>query len=133
MKFLGLHHVSLNVSNLERAVNFYTALGLEPIPGVNPSVRWFRLGRNELHLISTTKDITHCLDESDYHVALEVDDIQQAALAIVAAGGKVLQEPQQRPHDGSWYLFAVDLDGNRLEMTQHPAAWQSRPDFGTPA
>ena len=129
MKFLGLHHVSLNVANLERAVDFYTTLGLEPIPGANPFVRWFRLGRNELHLIVTSKAITRCLDESDYHVALEVDDIQQATLDIVAAGGEVLQEPRQRPHDGSWYLFAIDPDGNRLEMTQHPAEWQSRSAF----
>jgi len=126
VKFLGLHHVSINVSDLEQAAQFYTTLGLEPIPGANARVRWFRLGRNELHLIATEKPITRCEDESDYHLAMEVEDIQTAGQAIIAAGGTVLQEARQRPHDGSWYLFALDPDGNRLELTQHAPDWHLR-------
>ena len=119
MNVLGLHHVSLNVTDLERAVSFYTALGLEEIPGLNPRVRWFRLGHNELHLIATDNPVRRCDNEADYHFALEVDDIRQLEQRIVPAGGELLQEPRQRPHDGSWYLFALDPDGNRFEVTQH--------------
>lgn len=116
-----IHHLLLPVQDIERAAAFYTALGMERVPSLSSSIAWLKFGPNELHLWQT--DAQHAYNgwrhEPSPHFAIEGDDIHEFERRIPELGGEVLQEPRQRPHDGSWYLFALDPDGNRFEITQH--------------
>lgn len=110
--------------DVERAAAFYVALGMERITSPGARVAWLQCGPQELHLWHN--DALHIYNgwqhEPSPHFAIEGDDITQYARCIPLLGGVLLQEPQQRAHDGSWYLFALDPDGNRFEVTQHETA-----------
>ncbi len=119
MKILGLHHILLPVSDVEAAARFYESLGMERISAINPKIRWLQFGPNQLHLwpddeLHTYNGWNH---EPSPHFALVGDDIHAFARLIPEIGGQILQAPGQRPN-GSWYLFALDGDGNRFEIMQ---------------
>lgn len=121
MKIRYLHHVLIPVRDIERAATFYTDLGMERMPSLSSRIAWMQFGPNELHL--WTDDDLHSYNgwehEPSPHFAIEGDDIWEYHRRIPEIGGQILQEPKQRPHDESWYLFALDPDGNRFEVTQH--------------
>lgn len=121
-----LHHLLIYVSELERAVSFYEGLGMEPIPSLSPRIRWMRMGPNELHMMQSGEPWQRFRDEPSPHFAIEADDIELAHRLVPEMGGEVLQEIKARPHDGSWYFFAIDPDGNRFEVTQHLEDWHLR-------
>ncbi len=121
-----LHHLLIYVSDLERAATFYTRLGMEPIPSLGPRIRWMRMGPNELHLMANEGSWQRFREEPSPHFAIEADDIHAAQQLIPRIGGEILQEVGARPHDGSLYLFALDPDGNRFEVTQHSQDWHLR-------
>lgn len=56
------------------------------------------------------------------HVAIEVSDFPGAIERLRQAGTEI-QGPDRRG-DGSDFLFCTDPDGNRIEITYHPA-WQA--------
>ena len=119
MKILHLHHILLPVADVEAAAVFYESLGMERLSPINPAMRWMQFGPNQLHLWPS--DEAHVYNgwqqEPSPHFAVVTDDIREFETGIVAAGGTLLQAPKQRPN-GSWYLFALDLDGNRFEIMQ---------------
>lgn len=121
-----LHHLLIYVSSLDRAVAFYSGLGMEPIASLSSRIRWMRIGPNELHLMQSDEPWQRFRDEPSPHFAIECDDIAQAQSVIPTLGGEILQQIQTRPHDGSLYLFALDPDGNRFELTQHLEDWHRR-------
>lgn len=121
MKIRFIHHILIPVADVERAATFYENLGMERVPSLSSRIAWMKFGPNELHLwkhddLHQYKGWEH---EPSPHFAVEGDDIWEFEQQIPEIGGKILQAPQQRPHDGSWYLFALDPDGNRFEVTQH--------------
>jgi catechol 2,3-dioxygenase-like lactoylglutathione lyase family enzyme len=123
MQLTGIHHVSIVVTDMERAVAWYRqALGLREV--VRPSnfitpVRWFELGREQLHLIPA--------DEADSlsprHFALHVDDCA-AARETLSARGVGIQETL--PIAGAERFFIADPDGNRIEIIQWFRPWDAR-------
>jgi predicted enzyme related to lactoylglutathione lyase len=119
VKILHLHHILLPVSDVEASARFYEAMGMERIPQISPHMRWMQFGPNQLHL--WPNDEAHVYNgwhqEPSPHFAMMGDDIWEFAAGIPKIGGTILQEPKQRPN-GSWYLFALDLDGNRFEVMQ---------------
>ncbi len=121
MKIRFLHHILIPVADVERAATFYQNLGMERMPSLSSHIAWMRCGPNELHLWTSDELFAYngWQQEPSPHFAVEGDDIREFERRIPEIGGQVLQEPRQRPHDGSWYLFALDPDGNRFEVTQH--------------
>jgi catechol 2,3-dioxygenase-like lactoylglutathione lyase family enzyme len=119
VKVLSLHHILLPVTDVERSATFYEGLGMERITPWNARMAWVQFGPNQLHLWPT--DEAHPYNgwkqEPSPHFCVEGDDIHAFAAAIPELGGEILQEPRQRPN-GWWYLFALDPDGNRFEITQ---------------
>jgi len=109
-----LMHVNVEVSNLERALAFYSHLGLETLPRAGTPGRagaWYRLpdGR-ELHLsVGTPKP------ENRSHFAIRVVDLESARRIMRAAGARVETE---REIPGMARFFARDPDGNRIEFVQ---------------
>ena len=119
MKILHLHHILLPVSDVEAAAQFYEKLGMERIASLNPKIAWLQFGPNQLHL--WPRDDLHAYNgwnhEPSPHFAVVCDEIAEFERVIPEIGGQILQNIAKRPN-GSLYLFALDVDGNRFEVMQ---------------
>ena len=110
MKCLRLSHVNLRVRDLDEAARFYEAgLGLERLPRAEVEGRgaWFRLGSAELHLGEDSAP----QPPSKRHFAVEVDDLDGARRAVLAAGASIEKEDTGR-------FWTRDPSGNRIEIVQ---------------
>ncbi len=123
LPFTDVSHISLTVTNLERARAFYRGvLGLQEIP--RPIFgfpgAWYTLGRGlSLHL--TVKDEmplrpvdAHRFDTRDPHFALAVADADDTYTRL-QAGGLSFYDFAETP-TGLRQLFVRDPDGNMIEL-----------------
>ena len=114
-----LHHASVLVLDLERALAFYSGvLGLtidEKRPDLGYPGAWLNLGSNQIHLIRLPNPDPRVGRPSrvghDRHVALKTPDIEQLQSALQAAGISYA-----RSSSGRRALFCRDPDGNGLEF-----------------
>ncbi len=117
---IGLFHATLPVWDLERSEKFWRdLLGIQrsAAPSYRPStVVFLDLGNTMIHLVRYDDDIPRP-DPRSTHIAIEVDDLDDAASAVVRAGLKVLGDITTR-FDGSRALYFIDIDGNRVELLQ---------------
>jgi catechol 2,3-dioxygenase-like lactoylglutathione lyase family enzyme len=123
-----IDHVSVAVSNLERAARFYESvlapLGLSRLV-TRPTAIGFGKGYPEFW-INLRAAMAPAAPESGSHICLrakstgEVDAFHAAALQ---AGGRSDGAPGLRPHDRVRYYaaFVIDPDGNRIEAVTFPA------------
>jgi catechol 2,3-dioxygenase-like lactoylglutathione lyase family enzyme len=122
-----IDHVSVGVSDLERAARFYESalapLGLSRVV-TRPATVGF--GKNYPEFwINLRADMAAVQRDSGVHICLrakstgEVDAFHAAALD---AGGRSDGPPGLRPHDRVRYYaaFIVDPDGNRIEAVTFP-------------
>lgn len=111
-----LHHVSINVTDVERAVSFYAdVLGLQrlPRPDFDFDGAWLGVpGGRQVHLIQA--DVPADLGQ---HVAFAVDDIDGAAIVLRGLGVTV-NGPFAIGDSAARQAFLADPDGNRLELNQ---------------
>lgn len=119
MQILGLHHYSILVSDLEKAVYFYRdILGFTEIPRreMRYSGVWFSLAQQQLHLIavlSAPKTIAnHYLGQND-HLAFTVDHLDQ--LIVILEQNNI---DYQLSTSGRKALFCQDFDNNVLEFIE---------------
>jgi catechol 2,3-dioxygenase-like lactoylglutathione lyase family enzyme len=123
-----IDHISLGVSDLERAAHFYEAtlapLGLSRLV-TRPATVGF--GKNYPEFwINLRPGMPPVAPESGAHICLRtkstgaVDAFHAAALK---AGGRSDGAPGLRPHDRVRYYaaFIIDPDGNRVEAVTFPA------------
>jgi catechol 2,3-dioxygenase-like lactoylglutathione lyase family enzyme len=129
LEFETLHHVAISVSDLARARHFYgDLLGLEEIarPNFPFDGAWYRIGRQELHLI-VSRDPTFRTGKGvtleDGHFALRVKSYR-AALAHLEANGfrETPDEPGRsmrvNPSSVTGYpqIHILDPDRNVIEI-----------------
>ncbi len=124
-----IDHVSLGVSDLDRAVAFYeitfSPLGLTRLV-TRPAMVGFGKTYPEIW-INQRRHMPRVADDCGSHLCLraktaaEVDAFHAAA---VEAGGLSESPPSLRPHDRVVYYaaFIRDPDGNRIEAVTFPAA-----------
>jgi catechol 2,3-dioxygenase-like lactoylglutathione lyase family enzyme len=114
MKTLGVHHVSINVDDLDASIDFYVGqLGLSvrsDRPELAVGGAWLDAGGEQVHLI-----VGRPADAVGQHFALRVDDIDQAVTALRAAGTKV-SDPVRIGTDIQ--CFMSDPCGNSIELHQ---------------
>lgn len=115
MRLRRVHHVSLNVDDLDAALQFYNgALGMPliPRPDFGFPGAWLDAGEQEVHLI----EVGAFDAPKGQHVAFEVEDVA-AASAELEAGG--VQVTPSRELDGVCVqAFFSDPAGNLIEITQ---------------
>lgn len=118
MHLTGIHHHSVPVQDMERAVAFYRdVLGLTeiPIPSTFPAaglhVRWFQIGAQQIHLLPAQESEP----PSPRHVALAVDNAQAARTFLQTRG---IQMEETTPIPGADRFFIADPDGNRIELIE---------------
>jgi catechol 2,3-dioxygenase-like lactoylglutathione lyase family enzyme len=123
-----IDHVSVGVSDLERAERFYE-LALAPLGLARLVTRPKTVGFGKSYpefWINFRADMPQVARESGAHICLraksaaEVDAFHAAALN---AGGRSDGAPGLRPHDRVRYYaaFVIDPDGNRIEAVTFPA------------
>jgi catechol 2,3-dioxygenase-like lactoylglutathione lyase family enzyme len=117
-----LHHVSLSVTDLERAKAFYgTVLGLREVdrPDLGFPGAWYALGADgQLHLIvhapSRTLRGTREIEGRDGHVAMRVASYDAAVAHLRAHGVEVIVSPSNKT---PWaQVYCTDPDGNVIEL-----------------
>ena len=123
----AIHHVSLLVSDTERALMFYHGLlGLEiddTRPDMNIPGAWLRVGAAQIHLLELPDSLRGtALPEHggrDRHVALGVVDLDGVVTALETAGVAYTLS-----RSGRHALFCRDPDGNSLELLEMTAGAQ---------
>lgn len=114
MGIVDLHHVAINVTDLDRSIAFYTdVLGFAVLPreGIAVPGAWLDVGSGrQIHLVGGTVP-----DDVGQHVAFVVDDLDNTVAELTAAGltvkGPVVIGPRRQ-------AFLFDPDGNRLEINE---------------
>lgn len=112
----GVHHVSLNVADVDEAVPFYEeALGLTRIerPDFGFPGAWFDSGSGQIHLLEVDG---HTAPDGQ-HFAFRVDDIDAVVATLVDKGIDVSPPSAGLPGAGR-QAFLKDPSGNLIELNQ---------------
>lgn len=119
MKVIEFLHASIVVSNLALARKFYGGvLKLTPSssrPEMSFDGVWYEIGAQQIHLLvlPNPDPVTDRPEHGgrDRHIALGVDDLEQAKCALEEAGIPYTMSRSGRPA-----LFCRDPDGNAIEL-----------------
>jgi len=115
MDWRGVHHVSINVDDVEKAGTFYIGvLGMEKLarPDFGFPGMWLECGGQQIHLMQMEN---HVAPEGP-HFALRVDDIE-LALRNLRAKGVQVSDVLDIPGAGR-QAFLRDPAGNLIELNQ---------------
>ena len=119
---LKLHHVSLIVEDITRALAFYNnVLGLDvddSRPDLGYPGAWLTLsGNQQIHLMQLENPDKESERPEhggrDHHVAFSVNSI-----TVISTSLETLGMPFTRSKSGRKALFCRDLDGNALEFIE---------------
>ena len=123
-----IDHISVGVSDLDRAARFYVtalaALGLSRLVS-RPATIGFGKSYPEFW-INLRPGMTQVAPESGAHVCLRartIEEVDAFHAAALNGGGRSDGAPGLRPHDRvSYYAaFVLDPDGNRIEAVTFPS------------
>lgn len=117
MQLGAVHHVSINVADVEATKPFYTdVLGLTelPRPDFGFPGAWLRSpGGAEVHLLQ----VDDWVAPKGQHWSFQVADVDAAVSHLREQGVKV-REPVPIGDTGSFQAFLFDPAGNMIELTQ---------------
>ncbi len=120
MKPSGVHHVSINVDDVDAAIGFYVdGLGMtvrSDRPDFDFGGAWLDVGAQQVHLIEADPPADH-----GQHFAVAVADLH-ATVAELRGRGLEVSEP--KASGTSLQAFVNDPAGNRVELHQ-PGAFAS--------
>ncbi len=121
-------HTMLRVGNLEKSLNFYTqVLKMKLLRRKDYPDGRFTLAfvgyQDEAN--GTVLELTHNWDITQYeigegfgHIAIEVENAQQACEETKKLGGKVTREAGPMKHGTTVIAFVEDPDGYKIEFIQ---------------
>jgi catechol 2,3-dioxygenase-like lactoylglutathione lyase family enzyme len=132
-------HLGLRVTDLDRSLGFYTAVGYVKL-GVVPetafgSLTMLKLPGDPFVSLELVHDAARPVTDTDAvnHLVIQVDDLA-ATVAELATRG-VTAEPPTDHGGGMWTSWLTDPDGYRIELVQwppgHPAGMTAA-DFTAP-
>ena len=129
IKIETLHHVSLPVSDLKRAGQFYESiLGLEKIerPPFDFDGAWYQLGDRQLHLIvheGSTFRAGKGVDSHDIHFAIRVNSYRDTRDFLRSKGYRPdaddeFKKMRENPKATAGFpqLYIMDPDRNVIEL-----------------
>ncbi len=117
LRIKRINHIGVPISDRKRALPFYRdilGLALRPSMVDNSNIVWTE---------TEEKSMVHLIEPSQkngispgWHVALEVENFDEAMEILSERGVHIADGPGQR-HDGQRYVYLIDPDGNRIEIT----------------
>lgn len=117
----NIHHVSLSVTDLQKAKHFYgTLLGFKELvrPPFDFPGAWYQIGDQQLHLIvhnsSKTLRNNHEINSKDGHFAIRVKDYSETLNYLKEIGLKIIEKPNST--SGFAQIFCMDPDHNLIEF-----------------
>jgi len=123
MRFL---HTMLRVGNLDESIKFYTdILGMtllrqKEYPDGKFTLAFLGYGSESEH---TALELTYNWGQESYekgsgfgHLAIEVDDVYEAADTIKRANGKIIREAGPMNAGATIIAFVEDPDGYQIEL-----------------
>jgi len=131
---IDVAHVNLNVTDLDRAVRFYTdILGFSVALRYEGAVAWLNFGQYRdgvgglgqgfhdlaLYRVPDPAPEDHRTRAGMNHVALRLrtpEEVDQAAEDLRAKGVKILKGPLTHKEDRDRYLYFEDPDRNVIEL-----------------
>lgn len=121
IQYKELHHVSLTVTDLERAKHFYSnILCLKEIqrPDFDFPGAWYEIEGQQLHLIELPSSQTIRQDKRissrEGHFALRVMDYNETLNWLKEKEVELLEKPNSI--SGFAQIFCADPDGNLIEL-----------------
>lgn len=125
---MRLLHTMLRVGNLDNSIKFYTeVLGMtllrqKEYPEGRFTLAFLGYGDEKYN---TALELTYNWDTDNYdlgkgfgHLAIEVDDVYQAAEKIRSQGGKIIREPGPMNAGTTLLAFVTDPDGYEIELLE---------------
>lgn len=116
-----IHHVSLNVTNLEKAKEFYSKiLCLKEIqrPDFDFPGAWYEIEGQQLHLIVDSSSQTirkeKSLSSREGHFALRVENYFDTLKWLKQNDVEIIEKPNGK--SGFAQIFCADPDGNLIEL-----------------
>lgn len=121
IEFESIHHVSLAVTDLEKAKEFYgEVLGLQEIkrPPFDFPGAWYQIGNQQLHLIvnedaQTLRDSDR-IETKDGHFAIRVKDYYATRDFLKRKQVEIIEQPDST--SGFAQIFCQDPDHNLIEL-----------------
>ncbi|MGM7719953.1 VOC family protein [Metabacillus sp. Hm71] len=117
----SIHHVSLSVTNLEKAKHFYgSMLGFQELerPDFDFPGAWYQVGNQQLHLIvqqeSSTIRSHPEINTKDGHFAIRVKNYEKTLEHLKSLGIKIVEKPNSI--SGFAQIFCMDPDLNLIEF-----------------
>ena len=114
IRLKAINHITYNVKDKDAALKWYQEiLGLKQIPKMVDSdhLYWLQLPSGAMVHIIENPDAPSA---PSHHTAFEVDEIEMARNAVMAAGVDVTEI--QTRNDGQRSFNINDPDGNRIEI-----------------
>jgi catechol 2,3-dioxygenase-like lactoylglutathione lyase family enzyme len=142
--FSQLHHIAIVVSDLEKAVEYYTSLGLGPFESYPPiteytevnvpdkpafynlKIKAAQIGPVALQLVEPGEGKTIYGDylkqrgEGVFHLGFVVNDIEQDETVLKEKGLKVLSSGRRVDGSGFTYFDTSEIGGLNLLIRQNP-------------
>lgn len=120
MKLAGVHHVAINVTDVDEAVAFYRdRLGMtlrDDRPDFGFPGAWLDAGDQQVHLVQGAAPAN-----VGQHYALQVIDVDAAVAELRAAGVEVTDPFEIAPAAGR-QAFLSDPSGNGIELQEPVSA-----------
>lgn len=123
---MRLLHTMIRVGNLEKSIKFYTEiLGMKLLrqkdyPDGKFTLAFVGFGNEKDNSVI---ELTHNWDTDAYdigsgfgHLAIEVDDVYDAAEQIRSQGGTIIREPGPMNAGTTIIAFVEDPDGYQIEL-----------------
>ena len=119
-------HFGLRVADLDRSLAFYAAVGYEVVGRVPETpigeLVMIKLPGDEFVTIELVHDASRAFDAGNglNHFVVKVESMD-ATVATLTARGVDVEAPSSPDDSGDfWTAWAVDPDGNRIELVQWP-------------
>ncbi len=128
--YRGVNHVHINVSDLERAIGFYTGvLGFTVAGRREPDKAWLNFGQyaedeklwfHDLALTQVPERNERYWERTGLnHVAFELDspgDVMRIRDDLERRGVRILRGPGVHAEDMTCHVYVQDPDGNVIEL-----------------
>lgn len=109
---LGVQHIALKAKDFEASARFYEALGMKPVVEWGEGdrlIRMYDIGNGDLIELFANGGDDYCENGRFAHLALSVENVEEAYEIALRAGAKPHIAPKVVPLDSRPYKMAINI------------------------